>query len=128
MISITYNDLTSAMSPRPRGAAPLANLLTEPMRGSASIRMARIARLLEAEYQIFREQHIELIKKHGGENEDGVYQVPPDNQEEFNVEYVEILAIEIEINADPLPLSVLDGMTIKPIDIAPLDFLFEGGE
>lgn len=120
-ITATYKQIIPA-------TAVLRSLLTKPitdMRGTDILRLARMYKTLEAEANLFTEQHTALIIKHGGVEIEGELTVPPDRIAEFVPEFSEMAETEVALPFSKLPDSVANGLGLPLGDILAIEFLFK---
>jgi|694.fasta_scaffold00112_37 hypothetical protein len=82
----------------------------------------RLNKLVQGEVKIFEDAQKELFKSFG-EEKDGEVVIPTEKIEEFNKEYKEVLASEIEINPSTLwssNLTIEDLSSIETEEIYPV--------
>jgi hypothetical protein len=82
----------------------------------------RLNKLVQGEVKIFEDTQKELFKSFG-EEKDGEVVIPTEKIEEFNKEYKEVLASEIEINPSTLwssNLTIEDLSSIETEEIYPV--------
>lgn len=99
MIKVTYGDLLTA-------APAFGVLISKEIPISTSARLRRIAVLADIELKVVNDALNELRKKHGAQVGQG-YQVTPENMEVFQKEVAELLALEVEINVEPITAESL---------------------
>lgn len=91
-------------------------------------------RVIREAFEVFQEQKFDLIKKHGGtEDEQGVWEVPAEKKREYNAEYRDWMKTKVEIEIDLKPISFLqDAPKLElgglAIQLALMDFLFTNEE
>jgi len=94
-----------------------------PLASKGKYRIARLFTLLDAELRIIEEQRIILIKKYGYEVIDEEtkaskgWQVSEQNMDNFQKEWSGLMEDEIEINCEPIPLSVLDSPPLVEVEV-----------
>lgn len=88
----------------------------------ASFKMKKIINALQPDLKIYDEKRGELIKEYGTEKEDGKFNVPKENWEEFAKKTNELLAVEIEDNWGKIKIEELEDIKIEPKLL--LDFVF----
>lgn len=104
----------------------LKKLMDVPMKGKVAYKLARIAREVDKESQLFNDERNKLIEKYAERDEEGNFKPNENGQiyvdvtnlervEQFTNEINELLETEIEVNAEKLSLNDLDetGMTPK---------------
>jgi D-lyxose ketol-isomerase len=76
----------------------------------------RISTKVNAELKVFQEQRDILIKEFGEEKKDrkGIFEVKPENSEEYQKKVKELTAIEVELGFDKIKISDLGGIPIEP--------------
>ena len=95
--------------------------------------IARLLKAAEVEVQAFNEARMNLITKYGEKDENdelitdekGNCKIIPDNVSTFNAELNELLASEIEINANKINFELLEDLDFTPSDIAVLEPFIE---
>ena len=115
MITITLNDIRV-------GKDNFALLLNQPMNARAAYRVTRLAKALDAEYELFIDGQRKLIDKYGAhddngeliELENGAIKIQEDKIDECNRELQELVATEVEINADKIQMSDLENTNLTP--------------
>jgi hypothetical protein len=76
----------------------------------------KLIEALQKELKFVEDRRLELIKKYGLTNEDGNIQVKNDSIEDFNKDLLEMLDIEVELQADKFTKEELDNLTLNYID------------
>lgn len=107
----------------------LKALMTKPLKARTAFAVARIAREVEKEYNLFNQSRTELIQKYGEKDENGElkvteegnYTVSKDNIAEFNTSFQELLDTEIEINAEPVSMDDLGDVDFTPNEVLNLE-------
>ena len=92
-----------------------------------SYRLSRVVTSAQAELETLQKAHLELIKKHGAVENEGKFEVPPDQLSAFIPEYDELLAEEVSVWGDPIDVSLLGDAEIAPAVLAPLSWLIVDG-
>lgn len=118
----------------------LARLTARSLPTKTAYHIAKLARLAGQEIEIFRDKRHALIKELGAErdatpeekaagNPDRVFQVKPENNEDFQKRIKELGDIEVTIPWRPVTLSMLADQTITAADIITLgDLLTADGD
>ena len=109
MIKVSLNDILNATE-------TFQTIMQQSFKGSLAFKIARLARELNKEMDTFNEQRRKLLEKYCVRDEDGNLkqlengnvQVIPEKISEFNEEFNSLLATEVEINADKLPMDQID--------------------
>ena len=111
------------MSMPGRGKPPLRQLIEADLPVRLSIRIARLARAIEAEFKGIEEVRNRLVSKYGAEISPGRRQVKPECSADFMREWVEVLAQEFPIARDPVRISdeEMAGLKLSPLVILNLD-------
>lgn len=107
----------------------LKALMTKPLKARTAFAVARIAREVEKEYNLFNQSRTELIQKYGEKDENGElkvteegnYTVSKDNIAEFNTSFQELLDTEIEVNAEPVSMDDLGDVDFTPNEVLNLE-------
>lgn len=115
-----------------------------PMGQAGKFRLARMHAVLLPEFEAINKQRDELIKSYGqrvmvskGPTEEGQepemvptdnYSVPMDKIDDFNTKWTEMMAEAVEVNINPIPISMLsppnaENGSIEAAEIASLDEL-----
>jgi len=116
-----------------RAAQSLPTILDREIPAREAFLFARLSAQLSQELKLFEQTRFKLIEKYG-ERDDNGNLIQEDNHyklkdpEAFGKEYNELLNHEIEIAFDPIDISRLDGINLKPRDLINLGaFLKDGG-
>lgn len=92
----------------------------------ASYWISKLTRKIETEFKHFEEARLVLVKKYGDVDEKGEL-VIKDNQYvfkdrvSFDKEFAELRATEIEIDFNPIPLSMFGDCNVTPASLLALD-------
>lgn len=108
-------------------------IMQQSFNGSLAFKIARLARELNKEMETFNTERQKLLNKYcakdeNGElkvNEQGNVTILPENITVFNDEFSALLATEVEINADKLPMDRIDDFEITPQQMLDLEIFFE---
>lgn len=126
MIKITMNELLNVIP-------VLRELSTKPFKGATTFKIARLMRELDKETTLFEESRQKLAEKYGARKEDGSLDVMEDGTiklqenkiQECNEEMMNLLATEIEINADKIAVEAFDDIEISPSQAIAIDALID---
>ena len=126
MIKLTINELLNVIP-------ILRELSTKPFKGSTTFKIARLMRELDKETTLFEESRQKLAEKYGARKEDGSLDVMEDGTiklqedkiQECNEEIMNLLATEIEINADKIAVEAFDDIEISPSQAIAIDALID---
>lgn len=91
--------------------------------------IARLIKAAEVEIQSFNEARINLIDKYGAKDENGQLiadekgncTIIPEKVDDFSNELNELLESEIEINANPINMEMLEDLNFTPAEMAVLE-------
>lgn len=125
MIKVNLNDIVSSVD-------TFQTIMGQSFKGSLAFKIARLARELNKEMETFNEQRRKIlneycVKDENGElkpDENGNVQIIPDKINEFNNEFSNLLATEVEINADKLPMDSMDSFDITPQQMLNIEMFF----
>lgn len=126
MIKISLNDILSS-------SETFNTIMQQSFKGSLAFKIARLARELSKEMETFNTEREKILRKYCVKDEDGnlktndngTVQIPPEKISEFNEEFNSLLATEVEINADKLPMDSLDSFDITPQQMITIEIFFE---
>ena len=126
MIKVSLNDILNATE-------TFQTIMQQSFKGSLAFKIARLARELNKEMDTFNEQRRKILEKYCVRDEDGNLkqlengnvQVIPEKIPEFNEEFNSLLATEVEINADKLPMDQIDNFDITPQQMLNIEMFFE---
>lgn len=126
MIKISLNDILSS-------SETFNTIMQQSFKGSLAFKIARLARELSKEMETFNAEREKILRKYCVKDEDGnlktndngTVQIPPEKISEFNEEFNSLLATEVEINADKLPMDSLDSFDITPQQMITIENFFE---
>ena len=90
--------------------------------GQLTFKIARLAREIVKENQIFEEARFKIAEKYGKRKEDGNLQInengevtiEPDKYEECNKELTDLFITEIELNVDKIPIDAFEKIELTP--------------
>lgn len=99
------------------------------MAARESLKLLRTLKALEAEYGMINKAREEMLEKFAARNADGNYAVNDDgtiaiaeeHAEAYTSEVNALLATELTINCDPIPLEVLENAEFSPYDLIMLE-------
>lgn len=111
MIRITLQDLSQSVQTLSK-----EDIYSISLEGKTSFKIARILKELNNEYSTFQKSRQNLILKYGEKNENGSikiddegnFKILRDNVEQFTKELEDLLATEIELNADYIDLNEIE--------------------
>lgn len=120
MITVKLNDILNSEE-------TLKKLMDVSMKGKVAYKLARIAREVDKESQLFSDERNKLIEKYAERDEEGNYKPNEDGQiyidtknlekvGQFSNELSELLETEIEVNVEKLSLDDLDETGLTPKD------------
>lgn len=126
MITIKISELMDSVT-------TLQKLSQKDFKAKLAWSIARLLKAAEVEVQAFNEARMNLITKYGEKDENGELitdekgncKIIPDNVSTFNAELNELLASEIEINANKINFELLEDLDFTPSDIAVLEPFIE---
>lgn len=98
--------------------------------------IARLLKAAEVEMQGFNEARMTLIKKYGEKDENGELitddsgncKIQNETLQEFTDELSELISSEVEINANKIPINLLEDVDFTPGEMAVLEPFIEVGE
>ena len=103
---------------------PLARLYTQPLPGRTAYQLGKIIKAVDGELVTLEDTRVNLVKTHGHQDARGGWQVGPDKLPEFNTEWEAVLAEDVDIPGDPIPLGDFGArFEATPQDMALLDWL-----
>lgn len=98
-------------------------LLSLPLPIKTSYRLSKAARKFDVELKIIEEKRNQLVMKYGEKNEQGNTMVKQSEMGNFMKEFNDMLELSIEINIEPIDLSLFEDIKLSPLEIANLDKL-----
>jgi len=108
----------------------LTKLLSQDMPSSLAFRLSRLAKQVKSELDTFEENRIKLVKKYstsGKEKKSPAVdpeqsvKVHPDKMKEFSAELMAMLAVEIELDFEPISVKDLGDVKISAIDLVNIE-------
>lgn len=107
----------------------LQKLAQKDFKAKLAWQVARLLKSAEAEIQSFNETRMNLIKKYGEKDENGELitdengncKILPEGIETFTNELNELIASEVEINANKLDINLFGDTDFTPSDMAALE-------
>lgn len=104
---------------------PLGNLLESRMPLKIAFKFAAILKSVKEPISTFNERRESLIRELGEEKE-GSIAVKPENVEQFRQQMLDALAVEVDINFEPISVEDLpDTLQVSPVDLDKLSVLFK---
>lgn len=122
MIKVKISELIDSIS-------TLQKLAQKDFKAKLAWSIARLLKAAEAEIQSFNETRMDLIRKYGEKDDNGELitdekgncTLVKDKVQDFNAELNELLASEIEINANPINIEMLEDLDFTPADMSVLE-------
>lgn len=122
MIKVKISDLVNSTE-------TLQKLSQEKFKAKLAWSIARLLKAAEAEIQQFNDTRMNLIRKYGEKDEQGELitdekgncKIITESLEQFSNELNELINTEVEINANPLDIELLDDLDFTPSDMAVLE-------
>lgn len=102
----------------------LKNLCNERIPLSVSFELGVLIEDSEHNLKIFDETRNNFIKKIGKEQKDGSYKIEDKDTPSVEKEMADLLNIEINLSIEPIKISTLGEIDIKPVDMHTLKWLF----
>lgn len=111
----------------------LNELIKKPLKTKTAYKIARLAREVSRELELFNTTKEALIEKYGEHDadnnlitENNTYKIRQDAREEFIKEYQEVMEQNINLNIEPISLKQLEDEKFTPQEISSiLDFIEE---
>ena len=102
MIKLRLGDLDNAKP-------VLSKILTCDLPFASARLLGQMIKKVDEELTLLNQKRIELVKKYGAEDEKTkAFTVTPDNMEAFMKDYGEIFQTEIDFDATPIPVGILE--------------------
>lgn len=122
MIKVKISELIDSIS-------TLQKLAQKDFKAKLAWSIARLLKAAEAEIQSFNDTRMDLIRKYGEKDDNGELitdekgncTLIKDKVQDFNAELNELLASEIEINANPINIEMLEDLDFTPADMSVLE-------
>ena len=122
MIKVKISELIDSIS-------TLQKLAQKDFKAKLAWSIARLLKAAETEIQSFNETRMDLIRKYGEKDDNGELitdekgncTLVKDKVQDFNAELNELLASEIEINANPINIEMLEDLDFTPADMSVLE-------
>ena len=122
MISVKISDLLNSTE-------TLQKLAKKDFKAKLAWTVARLLKAAEAEIQSFNETRMNVIRKYGEKDENGELltdekgncKVLPENVTDFSNELNELMATEVEINANKIKIELLEDIEFTPQEMAQLE-------
>ena len=126
MIKITLGELLNATD-------TLQKLAQKDFKAKLAWSISRLLKAAEKEVQEFNEARMNLIKKYGMKDEQnelitdekGNCKIADENINEFSTELNDLIATEVEINANKMSLDLFDDAEFSPSDMVLLEPFIE---
>ena len=118
----------------------LTEIQTKEIPAKVSYWLARFSEKLQDELKSMEKARLKLIEKYAEKDKNGnplfkkdkdgnqlnVYDFKDNNLEKFSVEFNDLLKEEFEVDLNPINISVLDDIKLKPITLMQLGKIFTG--
>ena len=122
MIKVKISDILN-------GTETLQKLAQKDFKAKLAWSIARLLKAAEQEIQNFNDTRLSLIKKYGEKDENGELvtdekdncKIVESNVKSFNDELNELIATEVELNANPIDIALLEDLQFTPADMAALE-------
>ena len=88
-------------------------------------RLRKIAKVVDKEVQEIEEVRLEKVKKYGKARADGQLEVTGENLETFHKEMKEINETQTTLDVQPIPLELLEGVRLSPLEVMRLEKFIE---
>lgn len=116
-----------------REIAPMVNSLNAvmnlPLPARDSYRLGVAAKMIQERISVYEQARQNLVSKYGQKLEkEGIIRVKDENIEEFNKEIESLLQESVEVNMNPIPISLLGDSKVNPNDMANLSPFFSDNE
>ena len=129
MIKVTITDILN-------GTEILQKLSNTGLKAKLAWQVSRLLKAVDKEVQEFNETRMELIKKYGEKDESGELitddkgncKIITENVEKFSAELNELVASEIEINANKIKMDDLENIDFTPSEMVALEPFIETNE
>ena len=103
----------------------LNELIKKPLKIRTAYKIARLAREIQRELDLFNATKTALIKKYGEQDENGNliinenndYKITPENKDAFLKEFQDMMEQKIKLNIEPLTLVELEEERFTPQEI-----------
>ena len=111
------------------GTETLQKLAQKDFKAKLAWSISRLLKAAEQEIQNFNDTRLSLIKKYGEKDENGELitdekdncKIVESNVKSFNDELNELIATEVELNANPIDIALLEDLQFTPADMAALE-------
>lgn len=111
----------------------MGKIMEQPFPANMTFKIARLAREIAKEIQTFEESRVKIAEKYGRRNENGELEVsesgqvsiPTEKIAECNKDFSELIQTEIEINANKIPLSAFDNVTLTPREMMAIEAIID---
>ena len=129
MIKVTITDILN-------GTEILQKLSNTGLKAKLAWQVSRLLKAVDKEVQEFNETRMALIKKYGEKDENGELitddkgncKIITENVEKFSAELNELVAAEIEINANKIKMDDLENIDFTPSEMVALEPFIETNE
>lgn len=106
----------------------LQNIKTMTLPIQTAYTFLRDSQVISPLYQTIMQCRDDLICKYGSLQEDGTYQIPQENMEQFQKEIDQLAAIENQVELTKVPLSQLSSLSISMSDLCVITPIISEGE
>ena len=100
----------------------LDSLFMKDMPVKTAWKISKFIRRVESEYNDFEKNRMKILDKYVDKE---VGKVPDDKQQELMEEMEDLLDVEVEIEVDTVDISELGDISLPPLDMAKMSFLFD---
>lgn len=88
-------------------------------------RLKKIVGKLEVELKEIEAVRVKMVEKYGKVQSDGGLKVTDENLETFNKEMKEINETQTSLDIQPIPLELLEGVRLSPLEVMRLEKFIE---
>lgn len=107
-------------------AAPILKKVTNfSLPVKASYNIMRNMKKIEQELRPFEESRLQLVRKHGKEDEDGKVSVTEKKLEDFYKDVSSLLEEDIEVDIRTVKIEQLEEIKLTPSEVQCIDFILE---
>lgn len=87
----------------------------------ASWKISKFIRQVEVEYNDFEKNRMKILNKYIDKE---VGKVPEENQEKLKIDMEDLLDVEVDLEVDPIDISELGDISVPPMSLAKMSFMF----
>ena len=93
--------------------APLTKFVEQTIPIKLAYNLGKLVRVMQQELRQIEAARVKLVKQYGTESSADVIEVKPENLQQFNEEWTQLLETEIDLDFEPISSNLLNSLDIQ---------------